>query len=67
MLSCVNYYVIGFVFRIWKDQAVSCHLTPLWNERPDLDPFHTMPPEFENGMKLLRLGVAFTLCQHEKI
>ena len=31
----------------------------------DLDPVHTIPAEFENGMKFLRLGVAFTRCRYE--
>ena len=29
------------------------------------DPVHTIPAEFENGMKFLRLGVAFTQCRYE--
>ena len=31
----------------------------------DLDPVHTILAEFENGMKFLRLGVAFTRCRYE--
>ena len=29
------------------------------------DPVHTIPAEFENGMKFLRLGVAFTRFRYE--
>ena len=30
-----------------------------------LDPVHTIPAEFANGMKFLHLGVAFTRCGYE--
>ena len=31
------------------------------------DPVHTIPVEFENGTKFLRLGVAFTRWRYEKM
>ena len=40
-------------------------ITFMISKELDLDPVHTIPAEFENGMKFLRLRVAFTRCRYE--
>ena len=51
--------------RSWTEGIKTNDIAPIEDVISELDPVHTIPAKFENGMQFLRLGVAFTRCRYE--